>query len=261
MESIHYHFTQIASKYGDLRTTDEEPILFIRELLEDRPVIRAADIGCGVGRYVVRFFHHFGNRLYLACIDSNECMLDTLRSNLTSGRIRNFSVIRARAGAIPLPSDSLDCVMTFNAVHHFRLMDFLEESSRVLVPGGFLVIYTRLRSQNRKNIWGRYFPGFSEKEKRLYELDELKSAIKKVKPLKLRSIEFFRFNRTATLEELLRRAANHHYSTFHLYEEREFAEALEGFERNVLRTVENPGEVFWRDLNVMLVMRRVKPQA
>ncbi len=45
------HFATVAGVYREMRTTDEEPILHIRDQLSGRPAVTAADIGCGAGRY------------------------------------------------------------------------------------------------------------------------------------------------------------------------------------------------------------------
>jgi hypothetical protein len=44
-----------------------------------------------------------------------------------------------------------------------------------------------------KGRWGRFFPNFSEKETRLYELDEFKKILIKMPILELDSIEYFKY--------------------------------------------------------------------
>jgi hypothetical protein len=65
MKEIHPHFLSFAHRYKDLRTTDVEPILFVKKKLQDLNKIEAADVGCGVGRYATKLFHHLGERLHL----------------------------------------------------------------------------------------------------------------------------------------------------------------------------------------------------
>ena len=67
-----------------MRTTDPEPILFIKKKLEHLDRIEAADIGCGGGRYDVRLFEQFGKRLWLTCIDDSEEIVAALKSFLES---------------------------------------------------------------------------------------------------------------------------------------------------------------------------------
>ena len=80
--------------------------------------------------------------------------------------------------------------MSFNAIHHFSLQNFLKESSRVLKNNGKLFIYTRLRDQNARTIWGMHFPLFDKKENRLYELDEIKSVFEKDPNLNINTVSF-----------------------------------------------------------------------
>jgi ubiquinone/menaquinone biosynthesis C-methylase UbiE len=256
MKTIHHHFSRIAHNYEVLRTTDEEPILIVTEKLQNLNKIEAADVGCGVGRYATKLFHHLGERLHLTCIDHNGRMLKELARNLEERRIKNYKTINASAVALPLASNYLDAIFTYNAIHHFKCSDYFKETSRVLRENGYLFIYTRLRSQNKRNIWGRFFPGFHEKEKRLYEMSELKEMVGNLPRLRIESIEYFKYKRRATLEWLITQATHHHYSTFYLYNEMEFEEALQKFQGNITHHFKNPHNIIWDDENIMLTVRK-----
>jgi ubiquinone/menaquinone biosynthesis C-methylase UbiE len=256
MKRIHPHFSAIAHRYEDLRTTDVEPILFIKEKLQNLNKIEAADVGCGVGRYVIKLFHHLGEKLYLTCIDHNRRMLNELAKNLRKHKAKNVKTVNASAMALPLAGNSLDAIITFNAIHHFKCSGFLKESSRVLRENGYLFIYTRLRSQNKRNIWGRFFPEFHEKEKRLHELSELKEMVYKIPSLRIKFTEYFKYKRMATLEWLITQATHHHYSTFYLYNEIEFGEALQKFRGNIIHRFKNPDNIIWDDENIILTLRK-----
>lgn len=252
---IHHHFSKIAHKYRDLRTTDIEPILFIKKKLQNLPKIEAMDVGCGGGRYDVKLFHHLGDKLHLICIDYSRDMLDEAIKNLKEHKIKNFKIIKASAENLPLADNSLDFVFTSNAIHHFEFLGFLKEASRILRDNGYLFIYTRLRSQNKRNIWGRYFPGFYKKEKRLYELNELNEILNEIPALKLESLDYFKYKRITELEWLLAQAKNHHYSTFYLYNEKEFAASLREFSKNIARHFKNLDRISWHNENILLVIR------
>lgn len=256
MKRIHPHFSKISRQYKDLRTTDVEPILYIKKRLQHLNTIEGADVGCGVGRYVVKLFHLMGQKLHLACIDHNWRMLNELTKNLRNHKVKNFKTLNASAAALPLANNSLDAIVTFNAIHHFDLSDFLEEVARVLRNHGYLFIYTRLRSQNRRNIWGRFFPEFHEKENRLYDMGELETVLKKIPTLQLESTEYFKYKRSATLKWLTTQATNHHYSTFYLYNETEFQKALQKFQEDITHHFKNPRDIFWNDENTMLNVRK-----
>ncbi|MCK4527127.1 class I SAM-dependent methyltransferase [candidate division WOR-3 bacterium] len=252
---IHHHFSRIAHKYEDLRTTDLEPILFIKDKFQNLSEIEAADVGCGGGRYDLELFHHLGDKLHLTCIDYNRSMLNELIQNLKEHKIKNFKAIKALADDLPLADNSLDCMFTFNTIHHFKLLDFLKEASRVLRDNGYLFIYTRLRSQNKRNIWGKYFSKFNEKETRLYELNELEEILNET-TLRLESVEYFKYKRIVELEWLVAQAKNHHYSTFYLYDEKEFEESLKEFQENIARQFKKLDRITWNDENIMLVLEK-----
>ena len=65
------YFSKIAPKYRELRITDIEPILYIKDMTRNFPEIVGADVGCGTGRYSLKLFEHLGGKLRLYCIDYN----------------------------------------------------------------------------------------------------------------------------------------------------------------------------------------------
>lgn len=230
--------------------------MFIRDNLEGLKEIDAVDVGCGTGRYDKQLFDILGDKLHLYCLDCNEEMLEELSDYLLENGIVNFRALRGFDINMPLAEGSRDAVLTFNAIHHFNLPGFLQESSRVLKDKGHLFIFTRLRSQNKRNIWGRFFPKFNEKETRLYELNELEGALERMPTLELESVKIFEFERIDTLDWLVNQAVNHHYSTFSLYGEKEFEEALLGFIENVSAHFGNTERIVWHAENIMLVIRK-----
>ncbi|MCL0095570.1 class I SAM-dependent methyltransferase [Dehalococcoidia bacterium] len=249
------HFSRVAASYNDIRTTDLEPILFITDKLNGLQKIEAADIGCGAGRYCLKLFRHLEN-LHLTCVDFNESMLKVASDCLRAAGITNFRTIKSLAESVPLADHSMDCIFSFNAIHHFDFVRFMDEMSRVLRDGGRIFIYTRLRSQNARNIWGRHFPLFLEKESRLYELWEMEEMTKLIDSLVVESIKKFKYWRNSTLSRLINQARNSHYSTFSLYRKDEFQAALRGFCENILNNFSSPDKVGWFDENILLVVRK-----
>ncbi len=157
---------------------------------------------------------------------------------------------------MPIKDRSLNCVFTFNAVHHFKINEFLNEAFRVMKDGGYLFIYTRLRSQNLRSVWGKHFPLFNEKEDRLYELNELSEILGTFSNIKIVATECFKFQREDSLENLLEQAKNLHYSTFYLYSDLEFEQCLEVFIENIHRNYSKVNEIKWFDENIMLVIQK-----
>lgn len=253
---IYDHFTRIAPKYRHLRTTDADPIAFIARELNGLGRIEAADIGCGAGRYDRLLFHYLGDKLRLTCIDPNHGMLETLDHYLKEHGIRNFTALHSQAESLPFSANALDCVCTFNAVHHFNLLEFLRETARILRSEGYLFVYTRLREQNGRNIWGLYFPNFHQKETRLYRLETFMETVAAVPALWVESIQFFKYKRVASLEQLVERTRARHYSTFVLYSPEEFEEAIAGFVRNVKGHFEDVHRVSWFDEHALFTLRK-----
>ena len=120
-----------------------------------------------------------------------------------------------------------------------------------------MFIYTRLPDQNEASIWGKYFPGFSEKETRLFELANMEKGIAQMKNLALEEVKFFQYRRVSSLDKLLLQVREKHYSTFSLYAPRELERAMEEFNENVRSHFFEPDRVHWLDGNVMLILRRV----
>jgi len=246
-KEIHKHFSKIASKYRSLRTTDLEPILHIKNKLNGKSGISIADVGCGDGRYSLELLRCLGDNCYIHCIDSNENMLKYLKDYLTEQNAMNFCVKPGDANKLPLENDSMDCIVTFNAIHLFDIQKFLGEVLRSLKDDGHLFIYTRLRNQNSRNIWGLYFPLFSGMENRLYELDELKSHIQEA-DMKIHSTKVFGHHRASSLERLLEQAKNKHYSTFELYDGT-FGNYLDEFRKNIQNNYED-----WAQSHFLLLL-------
>ena len=245
------HFAKVAEVYTGVRTTDEEPILYIRDRLAGRAAVAAADIGCGTGRYDLLLLQHIPG-LRLACVDMSREMLTQLSSYLTANGVDGFEIINAGVEEMAFDDRSLDCVLTFNAIHHFAFSAFIARAGRAVKGDGLIFVYTRTPEQNAGSIWGQHFPRFCEKEDRLYRLEEMKEWIAEADGLRLIAAETFRYARTSSLDCLLEQARNRHYSTFSLYTQEEFEEACRGFEDNVRRHFPESGNIEWHDENTLL---------
>ena len=190
------------------------------------------------------------------CLDANRNMLIENAKTMQDRCQSNASALQALADALPVTSNSLDVVLTFNAVHHFNLAEFIRESDRALKPGGLLFIYTRLRSQNKNSIWGKYFPAFHHKEDRLYEVDDFQQALRGVRRLTMERVKYFRYQRTEKFSRLTAQAAGRHYSTFEFYHAVEFERALHGFQESMKNHFDIQNGISWHDENVMFVFRK-----
>lgn len=250
-------YSSIAHIFRNLRVTDSEPVLYMKDKLENLDTINAADVGAGAGRYAKLLFEHMGNeRLFLNCFDTNEYMLKSLELYLKDNKISNFVARIAAAEEMPLRDKELDCIFSFNSIHHFNFYKFFDEVNRVLKEKGLIFIYSRTRTENKQSIWGRYFPLFVKKESRLYEPDEFAFKLERVPGLELLKIKTFRFERKDTVECLVDRASSRHYSAFFLYEQREFDEALRVFESNLRENYPDHNNVEWVDEKILFTVRK-----
>ncbi len=254
---IQEHFSSVSLIYRRLRKTDKAPVNIICKRIKDLPYLMGADIGCGTGRYDKELLAKLGRRLFLICIDLNKNMLLQLRRYLGMCRFEQFAPVRSLGCEIPIASNSLDFVLTFNAVHHFDLEHFIKESGRILKKKRYLFAFTRLKSQNERNIWGMYFPSFCDKEDRLYEVEDCKEVIARIPSLMIMSVKYFVFKRISNLRFLMKLARSKHYSTFCLYGREEFEGALRQFEANIKNNFRNPKRVTWTDEYAMFIIRKM----
>lgn len=214
------------------------------------------DVGCGDGRYSVEICRRLGQKVSLHCVDTNQEMLNNLNSFFSASNVTNYQTHQASAEELPFADASIDRGLTMNAIHHFIVSEFLNEVSRILTEDGFLFIYTRFRSQNKKNIWGRYFPLFNEKETRLFELNELEAEVDENPNLTLQSSEVFGYDRSADIDEVIYQAENHHYSTFYLYEKDEFERSVSEFREALTSNFGDNGKAKWTDENSLLTIKK-----
>jgi ubiquinone/menaquinone biosynthesis C-methylase UbiE len=241
------HFEQVAAVYESLRTTDEAPVRRIRQLLPGRPVT-GLDVGCGTGRYsrLLRGVLPEGSQLVAS--DLSAAMLAELR-NGNRGGVLGVAPLLSAAEELPLQTASLDLVTGFNCVHHFDLSRFLAAVARVLRPGGQLFIYTRTPQQNARTIWGRYFPGFTEREQRLHSKAAFREAVRRTDRLEMVATQTFKHPRSSTAERLTAQAEGHHYSTFSLYTPDELRESIATF----LDRLPGP-DASWVDEHLLVVV-------
>ena len=250
------HFSQIASIYSQVRTIDYELIDYITKKLAFKQTIVAADIGCGDGRYSIKLIEKLRNRLSLTCVDVNYEMLQQISK--ISSNIQNLQTKQAIAEELPFADNSLDCIFSFNAIHHFKINEFAKECNRVLKNNGVLFIYTRLKEQNESNIWCKFFPDFSKKENRLFDIQSLTKHISNQTSLNLTSTEFFEHKRSSDIQTLVSKAEKKHYSTFSLYTVSEFEKSLGKFKQNIYENFSNPENIQWVDENTMFLFQKTQ---
>ena len=255
--AIPRHFSAIAARYNELRITDPEPVDLMYRSLADMSEVTAADVGCGTGRYMIELMSRLPGRIFVYFIDCSEPMLEQLRADLGLRGISGFDILLSRAEKLPLRDKNLDCMLAFNAIHHFDPSGFLAEARRTIRPGGLLFIYTRFRDQNARGLWGQHFPGFLEKEKRLFDEVQLAEIIGSTPGLAVRDVTHLSFQRVATNAHCLERVRGRHYSTFCFYQPDELEKAIELFELSILDRFGASETLEWVDENVMITVERI----
>jgi ubiquinone/menaquinone biosynthesis C-methylase UbiE len=109
--------------------------------LDLRPASRILDVGCGTGVAVLRLASLAPDGR--ACgVDISPNMIARARRKVPERLAHRVEFQRAGSDAIPYPDASFDHALCTNSFHHYLdPLRSLAEISRVLVPGGQLVIF------------------------------------------------------------------------------------------------------------------------
>ncbi|KAJ9466433.1 tRNA (carboxymethyluridine(34)-5-O)-methyltransferase [Diplonema papillatum] len=102
------------------------------------------DVGCGNGKSLADVLGH-KDKIVLAC-DASKALLDLARG-------KGLECQQVNALRLPYPSARCDCVISIAMLHHLstpqRRHTALSEMSRVLRPGGRLLVYVWAKNQKR----------------------------------------------------------------------------------------------------------------
>jgi SAM-dependent methyltransferase len=140
-ESAAAYFRANAAQWGKIRSLYVDESEVERALLDLVPAGNAGellDIGTGTGRMLEilapRAEHAVG-------VDASREMLTIARVNLERAGLRNCSIRQGDMYQLPLAGASFDTVVIHQVLHYAdRPGDAIQEASRVLRPGGRLVI-------------------------------------------------------------------------------------------------------------------------
>ena len=257
------HFAKVSERYRTLRELDLDAVRLVSERVArtadpGRPV-RLMDVATGSGRYLDAVSHCLVSVLAMEVVPIG---LDLSPAMLTQARIRNgHPGLHARhlVGAVetlPLRTSSCDVMTCFNAVHHVDLARFAGEASRVLTPSGQLVVYTRTPAQNRRTIWGRYFPEFATRETRLYGVDDLRVALQATGAFTSVRAQTVPWTVTTSLARLVEQATHYHYSTFRLYSDDALRAAIDTFRQRVRQAFRDATRITHDNDHVLVMAQR-----
>jgi SAM-dependent methyltransferase len=257
------HFRTIGPRYRELRELDGVAVRRVSLELEQIPnalgCLRILDVGAGTGRYTEAVVHdrseHIGLRYRGVAYDAVPEMLrggPTHQPNDTGGMDHAIGF----AEFLPFATQSFCAVLSFNALHHFDLWDFLAEAARVLQPEGRLILYTRTPDQNQRTIWGKFFPQFAERETRLYTESTLSVMLDAATDFESIELCQMRWTIRTSLSRLLDQARSGGYSTFRFYSADEFDEALSAFEDRVRATFDDPSAIVAQNDHLLVLATR-----
>jgi tocopherol O-methyltransferase len=131
---------------------DESPHIaqehLVERLAERARVLRGErvlDVGCGYGASARRLSNRFACRVTGVTISTAQARL-ARRYNLRHGRASSIDIVRADAAAPPIHDASFDLVWVVECIEHLRdKRRFVEETARILRPGGRFALCTWLR--------------------------------------------------------------------------------------------------------------------
>lgn len=110
--------------------------LILKEMQIDKTVADTAEIGSGYGTFSVPAAEKINGKLY--AFDIEDEMIEILNNKITENSIKNINVLKrdfVKEGTW-LKDNSIDYVMLFNILHAENPFDLLNESYRILKPGG-----------------------------------------------------------------------------------------------------------------------------
>lgn len=126
----------------------DQDLLAAQQRLNDRVLAlgvladgqRVLDIGCGVGGTIAGLLRAYP-RMEVVGVDIGTRQLEHTRKRIFGDDMGRVELVRADACALPFPAQSFERLLVIEAAFHFSSRrTFLAEASRVLRPGGVMVL-------------------------------------------------------------------------------------------------------------------------
>ena len=112
-----------------------------------RKGIKALDIGFGAGFPLTELAMRLGNTCTVYGIDPWAAAIKRTRKKLAIYGIENVEIIEGVAESIPLPSDSIDLIVSNNGINNVEdLEKVLSECSRIIKQGGQFILTMNLNN-------------------------------------------------------------------------------------------------------------------
>ena len=182
--STYENYSQTSKSYDKTRVPIGIEIILGCLALAPTPLARVKllDAGCGTGAYSQAVLPHVA---HIDAVDINPGMLDVAAGKLCNPRVEGLIRFhRTAIDELPFEDASFDGIMVNQVLHHLPDSDaagypahrrVLKEFSRVLRPGGRLIINTCSHTQLRDGFWPyALLPDVVEKICKMHvSLDEL----------------------------------------------------------------------------------------
>jgi len=170
-EQTRAFYNKISRVYDLLSERSEAPMRMEGlRLLKVKAGEHVLEIGCGTGHSLVALAKSVGPKGRVFGLDLSEKMLMLAKANLARARMLNRARLRrGDAAHLPYPDASLDGVFMRFTLELFATPEIpvvLAECSRVLRPGGRLVVVGMSRNRGRDPLVGifewthKHFPNF-----------------------------------------------------------------------------------------------------
>jgi len=109
---------------------------------------RVLDVACGPGNFSREFARATGPEGLVVGLDASRTMLERGAEENRKAGVENLVLLRGDATAMPFADGSFDAACCFAALHLFAdPFAALDETTRVLAPGGRIAIMTSVRRQ------------------------------------------------------------------------------------------------------------------
>ena len=155
MQNKKEKYDQIGLHYNHTRQADPYLVERLFHHLNPQKGSQYLDIGCGTGNYTIAL-HRKGGAF--TGVDPSEEMLKKARLQCDSIEWK-----QGKAEALPLEDNTADGIIASLTLHHWTdLNDGFRELSRVLKPGGRIVIFTSTPEQMQGYWLNSYFPKMLE---------------------------------------------------------------------------------------------------
>ena len=256
------HFGDVCSAYRSVRDLDLAAVRLVGDVVASATAqshpFRLLDVGTGTGRYLDMVSQYLSSTLADLCpvgLDRSAAMVAQARG-LYGCTYPDSRYVVGSVETLPFRAESCDAITSFNAVHHFDLARFAREASRLLVPSGLLVLYTRTAEQNQNTIWGRYFPEFATLETRLHTVSAFRRALNASNAFTSVRVQTIPWRVTTSLSRLLEQVTAYHYSTFRFYSPDRLQTALDSFQRRVRDAFDDCSRITFDNDHLLVVAQR-----